>query len=176
MAQALSQTTEKKHKVGFQHVAIFLVLSGLFFVFFHFTVIPWGVAQFVVPLFQPDGEQLEKTGFVQFDGLTWASTSKDKEPGLKGKNMEVKKDYINSDFIFDFSWTERTADVHGYVKGSTEWYAKSPLLGEHAIILQPWVGFWWLAGVFGYSNCSVYNYGYAKRHGAYGSSFRQTDK
>lgn len=143
--QPLSQTSERRTKLGVQQILIFIVLFLSFFFFFQYKVIPWASAEFVVPLFKPSGEDLQKIGFVKFDGLVWATTTKDKEPALRDQNKQIQKDYINKDYIFDFSFNERNNEKHGYVKGSNEWYAKSPVLGEHPIILQPWVGFWWLA-------------------------------
>lgn len=139
------QPSEKKYKVGIQQILVYVVLFVAFFFFFQFQVIPWGVSQFVVPLFKPSGEMLAKTGFVKFNGLVWASTAKEKEPALQGKSVDIKKEYINRDFIFDFTYNERNEAEHGYVKGSQEFYAKSPVLGENPIILEPWIGFWILS-------------------------------
>ncbi len=149
MAQNIYTTqSEVKHRPGPSQIIVYLVLLLAFFFYFMYQLIPWGVAQFVVPLFSPSGEQLTKMGFVRFNGLVWASTSKENEANLQGKNMEIKREYTNREFVFDFTYTERTDAEHGYVKGKTEWYAKSPVMGEHPIILEPWVGFWILALVF----------------------------
>jgi hypothetical protein len=131
----------QKFKVGVQHVLLFVALVVAIFLFLFYQVIPSATSGFVVPLFKPSGDRLEKIGFVEFKGLVWASVSKDKEPQLAGQNLEIKKDYINGEFVFDFSFKERTTDEHGYVKGANEFYAKSEVLGEHAIILEPWIGF-----------------------------------
>jgi hypothetical protein len=136
---------QQRTKVGAQHLIIFLVLLVVFFLYNMFNLIPWGTAQFVVPLFKPTGEQLQKVGFVKFDGLVWASTTKDKEALIQGKNVSVSKDYINRDYIFDFTFQKRTMEKDGYVKGSDEFYVRSEILGENAIILQPYIGFTILA-------------------------------
>lgn len=132
---------QQRTKIGVQHIGLFGVMVVVLFLFFQFSVIPWGVSQFVVSLFKPSGEKLEKIGFVKFEGLVWASVSKEKEALLKGKNAKVSKDAINKEYIFDFTFTERTMDRDGYVKSSGEFYARSEVLGEHAIILEPWIGF-----------------------------------
>ncbi len=145
MANSPYSEKSKSQKLGPQQIIIAIVMVVVLFVVFQLKVIPAGIAGFVVPLFQPSGEQLTKIGFVEFEGLVWASVSKDKENLYQGRDVEIKKEYINGDFIFDFSFEERTEPKHGYVKGAQEFYAKSEVLGEHAIILEPWVGLWWLA-------------------------------
>ncbi|ROL62277.1 hypothetical protein D9V86_01530 [Bacteroidetes/Chlorobi group bacterium ChocPot_Mid] len=141
----MAQATEvKKYKAQPQHVILFVILVVLLYIFVFFKVIPFGVSSFVVSLFQPSGERLEKIGFVKFDGLVWASTLKENEKKYQG-GIEIKKEYINREFIFDFSFHERKTEIDGYVKGKWEFYAKSETLGEFPIILEPWVGFWILA-------------------------------
>ena len=153
---AKSAIPQKTHhfKLSGQHIGIMMVLVVAFFLIIFLEVIPWGVSQFVVPLFQPSGERLEKTGFVKFKGLVWASVPKDiADPYKKGsekvptisEDMNKEKFKINKEFLFDFTFNERTDKEHGYVKGKWEFYAKSELLGEQAIILEPWIGFWILA-------------------------------
>lgn len=132
---------QQRTKIGIQHTGLFGIMVIVLFMFFQFSVIPWGVSQFVVSLFKPSGEKLEKIGFVKFEGLVWASVARDKEPLLKGKDAKISKDAINRDYIFDFTFVERTIDRDGYVKGANEFYARSEILGENAIILEPWIGF-----------------------------------
>lgn len=145
MSKSLLSVKSAKHKVGIQHTLVTAIMAVVLFVFFQYQVIPLGVSMFVVPLFQPTGEKQEKIGWVKFSGLVWASTAKDKEGLYQGKDAEVRKEYINREYIFDFTFQERNEKEHGYVKGANEFYAKSEILGENAIILEPWVGFWWLA-------------------------------
>ncbi|MFC2131243.1 hypothetical protein ACFLSQ_07400 [Bacteroidota bacterium] len=144
----------KRYNANVVHSSLFAVLIIVFFITFFFKVIPIGISSFVVALFQPSGERLEKIGFVKFDGLVWASCTKDNEKKLKG-GIEVKKDMINREYVFDFTFVERTFDEHGYVKGKWEWYAKSEILGEWPIILEPWIGFWILALVLA-GVCSIF--------------------
>lgn len=141
-------TKAKKFKIGLQHVLLMLILSIAFFYFYFFSLVPNMIAGFVVPLFQPSLEQQAKIGFVNFDGLVWASTTKDKELANIGK--EVTKDAINKEYVFDFSWKARSEEQHGFSKGKTEWYVRAPILGEDAIILEPWIGFIILAVVFAF--------------------------
>jgi hypothetical protein len=141
MVKNANTIRQNRTKIGAQHLGIFFSMLVLLFLLFLFSVIPWGTAQFVVPLFQPSGDKLDKTGFVKFDGLVWASTTKDKESAIKGKNLKISKDLINKDYIFDFTYQERTLEKDGYVKGSNEFYTRSEVLGENAIILEPYIGF-----------------------------------
>jgi hypothetical protein len=143
MAKSANLNTQstKKNKVGFQHNLLFIAVAAALFFYFMYSLIPAGVSGFVVPLFKPSGDKLQKIGFVEFKGGVWASTSKDKEAQFKGKNLEIKKDYINKEYIFDFTYTARNTAQHGYTKGANEYYAKAEALGENAIILEPWLGF-----------------------------------
>jgi len=129
-------------RLGPTQVIIFLALIVFFFIIFFRTIIPWGVAQFVVPLFKPSGDKLEKIGFVKFSGLVWASTTKEKaEEIIKQGQVEISKDLINKEYIFDFTFIPRNEKEHGYVKESLQFYVKSEVMGEHAIILDPELAF-----------------------------------
>ncbi len=144
----INPESKRNTKIQFQHIFLFAVLMIAFFFFLLYNVIPWGVAQFVVPLFQPSGEKLEKMAFVKLPGLVWVSATQEKASELSGiKSLDgfQLKEYINREYIFDFTFEERNMDTHGYVKKSTEFYAKSEVLGEHPIYLEPWIGFWILA-------------------------------
>ncbi|MCX7879926.1 MAG: hypothetical protein N2517_04620 [Ignavibacteria bacterium] len=133
-------------RLGVTQVGLFVVLIVVFFFIFFYTVIPWATAEFVVPLFRPSSDKLAKIGFIQFKGLVWASTTKEKAGEIiKQGRIEIAKDLINREFIFDFTFEKRTEEVHGYAKDPDEFYVKSEVIGEHAIILQPWIGFWILA-------------------------------
>lgn len=131
---------QHRSKVGAQHLVIYFAMLVVFFLFFQFTLLPNLFSQFVVPLFKPSDEKLAKIGFVKFEGIVHASTSKDKEALLAGKNARISKEYINREFIFDFSWEKRELDKEGYSKKANEWYVRSEVLGENAIILEPWIG------------------------------------
>ncbi len=133
-------------KLGFPQIIIALVLVVVLFFFYQLQLIPLGAAKFVIPLFKPSPEKLEKVGFVKFNGLVWASTSKEKAAKIEAQgSMEIQKDLIDKEYIFDFTFNKRTYKENGYVKNSSEFYAKSETLGEHPIYLEPWVGFWILA-------------------------------
>ena len=136
----------KKHKVGLQHILLIAVLFVTFYWIFFFTVMPNLIASFVVPLFQPSQELQTKIGFVKFEGLVWASTAKENAAQAAGKEITAKMN--NKEFIFDFTFKVRNEDEHGYFKTGSEWYAKAPVLGEDAIILEPYIGFAFLAAVF----------------------------
>jgi len=106
------------------------------------------IASFVVPLFQPTMRQQAKIGFAKFQGLAWGSTAKENVAQATGK--EISQKLINKEYIFDFSFHSRNEEENGYVKSSGEWYAKAPVLGEEPIILEPWIGFAFLAAVFAF--------------------------
>ncbi len=142
----MAQTEENlTKKVGLQHVILMIALIIGLYIWVFFQLIPSGVAGFVVPLFKPSGDRMQKIGFVKFNGLVWASTLKEKEALLKGKNKEISKEDINRDYIMDFTFKVRTHKDNGYVKGKWEFYVKSEILGDFPIILEPWIGFWILA-------------------------------
>jgi hypothetical protein len=151
----MAKSPQKDTKIGLQHSLFFLVAVVAVFIVTQFKIIPIGISGFVVPLFEPNGEVMIKSGFVKFNGSVWAtpkSINTFPEMGEKGKKIsvstEIAKDKINGEYIFDFTYTARHEESHGYVKGSQEFYAKSPVLGEHAIILEPWIGFTILSAVF----------------------------
>lgn len=148
MVKAQFSNKAKKYKVGPQHIMVWAAMVVAFFLLFQFQLIPIGISTFVVKLFEPSGEQRAKIGFVKFDGLVWASTAIDKESLYSGKGVEISKEAINREYIFDFTFKARNDKEHGYVKSGSEFYARSPMLGESAIILEPWVAFWLLALVF----------------------------
>lgn len=138
----LNFSGKKEHtKVGFVQVTLFLAIIVVLGWLFHFNLIPGATAGFVNSLFSPSGDLREKIGFVQFDGLTWASVSKENEAELAASNREISKDVINTEYVFDFTFKERDAKIHGYSKGAGEFYVKAPALGEGAIILEPHIGF-----------------------------------
>lgn len=139
----LRRATEVQFKrLGPTQVIIFLALLVFFFFVFFRSVIPWGTAQFVVPLFKPSGDKLEKIGFVKFQGLVWASTTKEKaEEIVKQGQVEIHKDLINKEYIFDFTFKPRNEREHGYVKEAMQFYVKSEVIGENAIILDPELAF-----------------------------------
>lgn len=141
MGKASFSSKVEKYHVGFQHVALFLVMVAALFLLIFYYAIPVGASNFVVSLFAPTPEQQEKIGFVRFDGLVWASTTKDVEEKIGGQSVAIKDSLINKDYIFDFTFEERTIATHGYAKKTSEFYAKSETLGEHGIILEPYIGF-----------------------------------
>ncbi len=143
MANKSFSAKNKKYNVGVQHVAIFLAIGAFLFWGTFYYILPLGLAKFVVPLFAPTAEEQEKIGFVAGEDLTWFSVSKDNESLAEGKPPQ--KDLINREYIFDFTFQERNSAEHGYIKSTDEWYSKSPLFGEHAIILEPYIAFSWLA-------------------------------
>ncbi len=144
-----TMTGNKEHSgAGFVQWVVFLAITLVVGYFMHFHMLPRGTAAFVISQFSPSGDDLGKIGFVEFDDLTWGSTSKEKEASI-GSNTPVAKDLINGEYVIDFSWQDRNLEAHGYSKKSGEWYVKAPKLGENPIFLEPHIGFWILSLVIG---------------------------
>lgn len=144
-----NMTGNKEHRgAGFVQWAVFLAITLVVGYFTHFHILPQATAGFVISQFSPSGDELGKIGFVEFDDLTWGSTSKEKEASI-GSNTPVAKDLINGEYIIDFSWQARNLEAHGYSKNAGEWYVKAPKLGENPIFLEPHIGFWILSLVIG---------------------------
>ncbi|MCX6147372.1 MAG: hypothetical protein NTW25_09010, partial [Candidatus Kapabacteria bacterium] len=62
-------------------------------------------------------------------------------------DKEIKKEYIDKEYIFDMSFEER-GEVHsGFIKASGEFYLKGKRLGEDPIMLEPMQAFSILAVV-----------------------------
>jgi hypothetical protein len=125
----LAQPKAKPSRIGFQHYALFV---GVFLVstwVFHTALVPRIVEYFFVSQFKPaTGKPL-----VNFRGV-YATPSAE---GEKYAGMEVRKEYINREYIFDFTGKARNEQEHGYTKAAGEWLAKAPKLGEDPIILEP---------------------------------------
>ena len=138
MSAKSKNKTVKEVKIGAQHFIVFLMLAGAFFMIFHFSVMPNAMSSFVRSLFSPYGEQLEKIGFAEFKDGVWASIPKDLEM-QSYKNTVVSRDITNREYIFDFTFQERSTAIHGYSKKNHEFYAKAPKLGDYAIIIEPHV-------------------------------------
>lgn len=122
------------------HVLIFTVIFLFFAVLLQRYVVPTIVEGFVLSQFKPEEQEL-----VDFQGVK-ATPSR---AGLEHIGEEVRKQYINMEYLFDFTQEERTVDVHGYPKKgakgflaaiglSGEWVVKAPALGDHAIYLEPY--------------------------------------
>lgn len=144
-----TMTGSKEHSgAGFVQWAIFLAITLTIGYFSHFHLIPSATSSFVISQFKQSGDELGKIGFAKFNDLVWASTSKDKESEIS-ESTEVSKDYVNGEYIMDFSWEARDLEKNGYSKKASEWYVKAPAMGEKPIFLEPHVGFWILALVIG---------------------------
>ncbi|MER3329418.1 MAG: hypothetical protein RIF34_07565, partial [Candidatus Kapaibacterium sp.] len=102
-----TMTGSKEHSgAGFVQWVVFLAITLVVGYVTHFHLLPRATAAFVISQFSPSGDDLGKIGFVEFDNLTWGSTSKEKEASI-GSNTTVAKDLINGEYIIDFSWQDR---------------------------------------------------------------------
>lgn len=162
----MSSNHKDQAKIGLVQILIFLVIFGTLTSFFYKKVIPAGVSGFVVPLFQPEAALREKKPWVEFNGGIYASVKGEvaKELGIPFKevngslifdkagykiNKDLKKSYIDKEFIFDFTFEERSEEQSGYIKSNSEFYVKAPGLGEFPIMLEPMKAFSILALVLG---------------------------
>jgi len=136
----------KEAKIGSQHFFVMIILFVSFFALFQFVVVPALFSAFVRSLFSPYGENLDKIGYVEFKEGVWASIPKDMEK-QSFKNVIVNKEIINKEYIFDFTFQKRETAVHGYSKGTNEFYARAPKLGDFPIIIEPWIALWLVATV-----------------------------
>lgn len=125
----------KVSKVGLQHYLIFLLILGGVTFYVQAFLVDAMVQGFILSQFKPEKGELEL-----FDGV-WATPSKNGIEYIEqngGVGPELKKEYINREFYFDFTGKAREEKVHGYKKGATEWLVRAPKLGEEAIILEPY--------------------------------------
>jgi hypothetical protein len=136
MAKQINKS--KVQNAGTQHYIIVATLAVVFFCIGLFYVIPMAVETFVVSLFAPSKDEQEKIGWVHYEGRVWGTCNKEIEAQSEGK--PITKDNSNGDVLFDFTWKERNVQEHGYAKFGSEIYVKAPLLGERAIILEPFIG------------------------------------
>lgn len=143
---AKSASSESTKKLGTQHITLLVVLIVAIFSLFQFKVMPSAVMGFINYLFAPSGEELQKLEMVSYDGSCLASSSKEAAAKVISQGAhDPNKELINGEFIFDFTFKERTLDENGYAKTSSEWVAKATNLGEFQIILEPWIAFWYLS-------------------------------
>ncbi|MDZ4744790.1 MAG: hypothetical protein SGJ05_02170 [bacterium] len=123
------------------HLILFLVLVAVFSFAFYEFVIPKAVEGAVLSLFKPHDEKLAMRFKEVQPGMSAVTTDKFATTLPAGTNL---KEYIKTDYIFDFSGTTRSEKLDGYTKGKGEWIVKAAGeggLGESAIILQQGIGF-----------------------------------
>ncbi len=138
-------------KAGMQHTLLLLALVAVFSFGFYTLVIPRGVEGAVLSLFHPHDEK-ENQSFKEVVPGVFAVMKDTTKPAPAG--AENLKEYIKTDYIFDFSHAERSEAVAGYSKGAGEWVVKANGeggLGEAAIILEPAQGFTILSLVLGFA-------------------------
>lgn len=162
----MSSNHNDQAKLGLVQIIIFLGIFLTLTTFFYKKVIPLGVSGFVVPLFQPEAALREKKPWVEFNGNVYATVKGEaaKELGLSFKevngsplfnqdgykvNKDIKKSYIDKEFVFDMTFEPRTEEGNGYIKTTGEFYLRAPGLGEFPIMLEPMKAFSILAVVMG---------------------------
>lgn len=129
-------------KQSLTHTLLFLALVAVFAYGFFSFVIPRAVEGAVISLFKPHDEK-QAMRFKEVQPATSAVTT-EKFTGQQLPTGTPLKEYIKTDYIFDFSNQVRSEKVDGYTKGKGEWIVKAAGeggLGESAIILEPVIGF-----------------------------------
>lgn len=138
-------------KAGMQHFLLLLALVAVFSFGFYTLVIPRGVEGAVLSLFHPHDEKENKAFKEVVPGVF--AVMKDVEKPVPAGATNIKE-YIKTDYIFDFTSAQRTEAEAGYSKNSGEWIVKANGeggLGESAIILEPVQGFTILSFVLGFT-------------------------
>jgi len=156
-SKEVRMSNNKNHvKVGGPQIGVFVAMMLAFMFVFYVFLIPLGVSSFVLPLFKPTTEEINKNGFAKFKGLVWATPAgKAKKGGEYNVDREISGEDINGEYIFDFTTKLRKLEengkkLDGYNKASNEFYLKAPGLSESfAIILSPAIAFGILAFVAG---------------------------
>src|SRR5574344_645985 len=106
---AKSASSESTKKLGTQHITLLVVLIVAIFSLFQFKVMPSAVMGFINYLFAPSGEELQKLEMVSYDGSCLASSSKEAAAKVIAQGAhDPNKELINGEFIFDFTFKERT--------------------------------------------------------------------
>jgi hypothetical protein len=107
-----------------------IILSIGLFATLYLGLIPRLIEQFALTNLKPSDTQV-----MNFNGV-FASPSPEGMRHL-GKSLEVSRSLTNGDFILDLTTQERITEAHGYAKAAHEWYVKTPIIGEEAIIITP---------------------------------------
>ena len=134
-----------------QHYLLFLALVVVFSFGVYQFVVPSLVKGSVMALFKPHDERLAERFTEVTDNVYAVTTDKFSSKLPAGTDL---KQYIKTDYIFDFSNAARGEKKDGYTKGASEWVVKASGeggLGEAAIILEPPIGFAIIAIVFGFA-------------------------
>ncbi len=138
-------------KAGMQHILLLLALVAVFSFGFYTLVIPRGVEGAVLSLFHPHDEK-ENKAFKEVVPGVFAVMKDTTKPVPDGATN--LKEYIKTDYIFDFTNAQRSEADAGYSKNASEWVVKANGeggLGEAAIILEPAQGFTILSLVLGFA-------------------------
>lgn len=110
--------------------AIVVLLSSLVFTALYVGAIPRLVEKFAVQNLKPSEVQV-----MNFNGVVAAPNAEGMR--LIGASPEISRTLTSGEVVFDFTNATRNADAHGYAKASNEWYIKTPILGEEAILITP---------------------------------------
>jgi hypothetical protein len=138
-------------KAGMQHFLLLLALVAVFSFGFYTLVIPRGVEGAVLSLFHPHDERENKAFKEVVPGVF--AVMKDTTKLVPDGALNLKE-YIKTDYIFDFTSAQRTEAEAGYSKNASEWVVKANGeggLGESAIIIEPAQGFTILSIVLGFA-------------------------
>jgi len=148
-----TEASHKTFKQGAQHYLVFLALVGVLSFGFYEFVIPRGVQTVLIAFFKPHEKKLLDKFKEIKPGLSVVTTDAYKD-GMALPESGIKQ-YIKTDFIFDFTRDERDEKLDGYQKASGEWIVRANTahggLGEAAIILEQSIGFSVLSLALGFT-------------------------
>lgn len=152
----MSTNSHKVTAAGPQHFLLFLALLVVFSGLFYQFVIPAAVQGAVIALFKPHDEK-QKANFKEVQPNLHAVVVPETFKGSVPVGTALKQ-YIKTDYIFDFSNQARSEAKDGYTKEAGWWIVKAygeGGLGESAIILDPVQGFTVLSLVLGFT-CAIF--------------------
>jgi hypothetical protein len=114
-------------------VAPFVILIALAVTLFsalYFVVAPQSIEKIALNNLKPSELQV-----MNFNGV-FASPNAE---GMRqiGASPDIARTLTSGELIFDLTRESRTSDEHGYTKSAKEWYIKTPILGEEAVIITP---------------------------------------
>jgi hypothetical protein len=114
-------------RVTAPHIVVFVVLHLGISAALYWSAVPNIAQSLALTQLKPEDARVERFGGV------YATATPD---GTNFRGQDVRRSYINGEYIADFTNAERTADVHGYTKAANDWLIQSPKIGEEPIYLR----------------------------------------
>lgn len=111
-------------------VGIAIIVTTIIFSLLYLFIVPRLVEQFALTNLKPSDTQV-----MNFNGVFASPSSEGAR--LLGTSPEVSRSLTSGDFILDLTPQQRFVEKNGYAKEAGEWYVKTPVIGEEAIIISP---------------------------------------